>query len=167
MKDGKEISVGRFIASFRIVNEQLAQSFIENAEMKRPDKTEIYQDLPDLDTALEFSWRARIEVRCASNVPTNEMTPQAFVEVGWTEYKNTSPQEQRVFRTAIVNSTNPMWNSTFLITNPEGIEEKKGFLAVYLKDKNTLADILQTFIPIESMNPFTPYNLNISKKESS
>lgn len=65
-----------------------------------------------------------------------------------------------------MNSTNPVWNSTFLISNPEGIEERKGFLAIYLKDKNTLEDITQTFIPVESMNPFTPYNLSISKKES-
>jgi Ca2+-dependent lipid-binding protein len=87
--------------------------------MKRLDRAEIYQDLPDLDANLDFGWRARIEVRCASNVPaSNDMTPQAFVEVGWTEYKNTSPQEQRVFRTNIVNTTNPIWNSTFLINNP-------------------------------------------------
>ena len=71
---------GRFIATFRVVNEQLAQSFIENAETKKLDPKEVYNDLPDLDANLDFAWRVRVDVRCASNVPTaNDLTPQAYV----------------------------------------------------------------------------------------
>ncbi len=69
--------------------------------------------------------------------------------------------------TAIANTTDPFWNTTFLINNPEGVPDLKGFIAIYLKDKNIIEDLMQTFLPLESMSPFVPYNLNISKKDVS
>jgi hypothetical protein len=61
--------------------------------MKKLDPKEVYNDLPDLDSNLEFAFRVRVDIRCAMNVPSaNDLTPQAYVELGWTEYKGTSPQ---------------------------------------------------------------------------
>lgn len=96
------------------------------------------------------------------NVPNVEnVTPQAFVEVGWTEYKDTLPEEKRTFSTAILNTNHPEWNQIFLITNPSHINSNMGFIMIALKQKNALEDVIRIYIPISSMGPFVPYNFKI------
>ena len=87
------------------------------------------------------------------------MTPQAYVEVGWTEYKDTLPEEKRVFSTIIMNSNHPEWNQIFLITNPTHIDGQRGYLMIALKQKNSLEDIIRVYLPLESMSVFVPYNI--------
>jgi hypothetical protein len=49
--------------------------------------------LPDYDDELTFKWRVKIDIREAINVPSiDSLLPQAYVEVGWTEYKDTLPE---------------------------------------------------------------------------
>lgn len=76
------------------------------------------------------------------------MTPQAYVEVGWTEYKDTIPEEKRIFSTIILNSNHPEWNQIFLITNPVHIDGQRGYLMIALKQKNSLEDIIRAYLPL-------------------
>lgn len=42
-------------------------------------------DLPDYDEELNFSWRVKIDIREALNIPSIEnVVPQVYVEAGWT-----------------------------------------------------------------------------------
>lgn len=89
------------------------------------------------------------------------MLPQVYVEVGWTEYKDTLPEQRRIYSTAILNTNHPEWNQIFLITNPAHLEELKGFVYVCLKQKNSLEDLSRVYVPVESMGHFIPYNIKI------
>lgn len=87
--------------------------------------------------------------------------PQVAVEVGWTEYRETLPEESRIYSTKIVNSRHPEWNQTILITNPSHLEKIKGFLMLTMKDNHNLEDLVRVHVPLESMGLFIPYNLKI------
>jgi hypothetical protein len=133
-------------------------------ENKKIEKNEYYADLPDFDETMNFNWRVRIEIREALNVPLADgMLPQVIVETGWSNYKDALPEEKRIYRSAILNSTNPEWNQTILITNPSHITEAVGFVMLVVKDSHNLEDIFKLYIPIESMGRFLPYNICLVK----
>jgi hypothetical protein len=101
------------------VPEEDVPIYIEEIEQKKIERNEIYNDLPDYDQELIFKWRVKIDVREAINIPSiDNLMPQVYVEVGWTEYKDTLPEEKRIYSTAILNTNHPEWNQIFLITNP-------------------------------------------------
>ncbi len=124
-------------------------------------------ELPDFDTNLDFSWRIRLEVREALNIPDNNSTkPQVFVETGWTEFRNMLPENSRTYSSSILNTHNPEWNQTFLISNPSHINEQKGFVLISVKDNHNLDDIFRIYIPVESMTAFVPYNIKAIKDDN-
>ena len=108
-------------------------------------------------------------MRAANNVPSEnkgsrELVPQAFVEVGWSDREG-QPNKNHSFRTHIVESSNPCWNSCFLINNPlEKSDKRRGFVSLVLKDQNSIDDVMMFWIPVESMTPFVFYNLSIEEK---
>lgn len=140
---------------------------MEELETKKIEKNEYFVELPDFDTNLEFSWRIRLEVREALNIPDNNSTkPQVFVETGWTEFRNMLPENSRTYTSSILNTQNPEWNQTFLISNPSHINEQKGFVLISVKDNHNLDDIFRIYIPVESMTAFVPYNIKAIKDDN-
>lgn len=88
-KDGKEVPVGRFIGILKIINESVDE---ENRNGINPMKmrSEPFVNFPDYDPTFNFSWRVLAHVRTATNIPSEQkgsrgLTPQAFVEIGWSE----------------------------------------------------------------------------------
>lgn len=56
-RDGKEVTVGRFIASIKIVKEDSLPTFIEELEVKKIERNEYFSELPDFDPKFDFDWR--------------------------------------------------------------------------------------------------------------
>jgi hypothetical protein len=98
------------------------------------------------------------------NIPhTDGLPAQLKVEAGWTEYRESVPEESRLFGSAILPGPHPEWNQTILISNPTHMLEPKGFVMISLKDENNLEDIFRVYLPLESMGMFVPYNLKLMK----
>lgn len=83
------------------------------------------------------------------------------MEAGWTEYKDSLPEEGRLYSSSILPGPHPEWNQTILISNPAHINEPKGFLMVSMKDEHSLEDLYRVYLPVESMARFVPYNLKL------
>lgn len=62
-KDGKDVTVGRFIASIKVVSEDSLPKYVEDLEQKKIEKNEYYAPLPDFDDSMSFEWRVRIDIR--------------------------------------------------------------------------------------------------------
>ena len=91
-----------------MVPEEDVPVYIEELEEKKIQRNQIFTDLPDYDEDLNFKWRVRVDIREALNIPSlDSMAPQAYVEVGWTEYKDTLPEQKRTFSTSILNTNHP------------------------------------------------------------
>lgn len=168
-KDGKEVTVGRFIASIKIVSEDSLPKYVEDLEQKKIEKNEYYAPLPDFDETMSFDWRVRVEIREALNIPlTDGMVPQVSVEVGWSEYKDAMPEEKRIVRSDTLNTSHPEWHQTMLISNPPHIKDPHGFIMIVVRDSHNLEDIFKVYLPLESMGLFLPYNIRLLKdKEES
>ena len=52
------------------------------------DNDEIFHSLPAPDPFMKFTWRIRVDVRSAIDLPLNRKTshglPETYVELGWT-----------------------------------------------------------------------------------
>lgn len=168
-KEGKEVTVGRFIASIKIVSEDSLPKYVEDLEIRKIEKNEYYAPLPDFDEAMSFDWRVRVEIREALNIPlTDSMIPQVAVEVGWSEYKEAMPEEKRIVRSDTLNTSHPEWHQTMLIANPPHIKDPHGFVMIVVRDSHNLEDIFKVYLPLQSMGLFIPYNIRLFKdKEQS
>jgi hypothetical protein len=165
-KEGKEVTVGRFITSIKIVSEDSLPKYVEDLEQKKVEKNDYYAPLPDFDESMSFDWRVRVEVREALNIPlTDGLVPQVSVEVGWSEYKDAMPEEKRIVRSDSLNSSHPEWHQTMLIANPPHIKEPHGFIMLVLRDAHNLEDIFKLYLPLESMSAFLPYNIRLFREK--
>jgi hypothetical protein len=114
---------------------------------------------------MTFEWRVRVEVREALNVPlTDGMVPQVSVEVGWSEYRESLPEEKRLIRSDTLSSSHPEWHQTMLICNPPHITDPHGFIMVLLRDAHNLEDLFKVYLPLESMSAFLPYNIRLFRE---
>ncbi|EAR89988.1 C2 domain protein (macronuclear) [Tetrahymena thermophila SB210] len=161
----KEVTVGRFIVNLKLVGEQVIP-VTNQLDIKPLEKEDIFHELPKSDPFFEFSWRVRVDIRSATDLPLNRVNPSGlpttFVEVGWTLYDNASPDDFGLYLTNFVeNNRHPLWNSQFLIQNPQKMTEKDGFIYICIKDKYVTEPIETIYIPIFPLRAFVPMNLEL------
>ena len=92
---------------------------------------------------------------------TDSMIPQCTVEVGWCEYKESMPEDKRMVRSSVLSNNHPEWHQTILLANPPHVKEPTGFIMVILRDSHNLEDIFKTYLPVQSMGVFVPYNIRL------
>lgn len=168
-KDGAEVTVGRFTILLKLVGEYMTQyPGLEGTNVTGPKKaTGEMHLLPPEDSS--FKWRVRVDVHAAIDFPLNRATPEGlpspYVEVGWSMYDQTEPDEYTKIMSLLINDNrHPHWNQQLLFNNPAEVIDLSGFLWVTLKDKNSLEPIEKFSIPLEYFHPFVPIHMEIHCK---
>jgi hypothetical protein len=64
----------------------------------------------------------------------------------------------------IESNRHPVYNTQFLITNPESIKKKEGFIYVGFKDKFIADTIDVVHIPLAPLQSFIPVNFELCGK---
>ena len=165
-KDGSEVTVGRFTILLKLVGEYMTQyPGLEGTNLTGPKRSsgEIHL-LPPED--MNFKWRIRSDIRAAIDFPLNRTTegglPSCYVEIGWSLYEQTEPDEYtKIMSVLVEKNRHPHWNQQLLFNNPPEVLDLSGFLWVTLRDKNAIEPIERFNIPLEYFIPFTPVHLEV------
>ena len=165
-KDGSEVTVGRFTVLLKLVGEYMTQyPGLEGTNLTGPKKSfgEIHL-LPPEDS--NFKWRIRADIRAAIDFPLNRVTPGGlpswYVEIGWSLYEQTEPDEYtKIMSVLVEKNRHPHWNQQLLFNNPSEVIDLSGFLWISLRDKNAIEPIEKFAIPLEYFIPFTPVHLEV------
>ena len=165
-KDGSEVTVGRFTVLLKLVGEYMTQyPGLEGTNLTGPKRAvgEMHL-LPPED--VNFKWRVRFDIRAAIDYPLNRVTtgglPSPYVEVGWSMYEQTEPDEYtKIMSVLVENNRHPHWNQQLLFNNPAEVIDLSGYLWVTLRDKNSIEPIQKFSIPLDYFRPFTPVHLEV------
>ncbi|KRX05194.1 C2 domain [Pseudocohnilembus persalinus] len=158
----REVGVGRFIANLKLLQEQIIP--VEEHDFKPLEKDEIFHELPKPDPFYDFQWRVRVDIRSATDIPLNRISPSGlpstYCNIGYTLYDGNQPDNYHLDSTSLIESNrHPIWNKQFLITNPETSADKTGFIYIGIYDKCLDFEPIDTiYIPIQPLQPFVPMN---------
>lgn len=153
--------VGRLNITLHLIADQIEQ----DDEMIEAAANDGVRLLPEMDVLRNFVWRIRADVRSAANLPFNHTTqsklPSCYVEMGWTMYSHKDLNMAEAVRSAIVESNRfPIWNHQVLYYPPSSVQTFEGFFNIYLKDKYQSRPIQKIGIPINTLKPYHPVNLD-------
>ena len=157
----KNAIVGKLSVQLRLLNEIVVPDDIQ--EKTPNDQTQL---LPAMDFTQDFTWRLRIFVRSAVNLPFNKTTennlPSAYVEVGWTMYEVDDINQVEAVRTPCIEGNRfPIWNQELLYYPPSNVTKQDGFINVLLKDRYQMNPIQKFVFPISALRPFHPVHLDV------
>jgi len=157
--EGKQVTVGRFLVTLRIVTEA-------NFQEASSDVVEIFHPLPAMDPFAQFNWRVRVDFRAAVDLPLNRVSesglPSSTLEFGWSQYLQQMPGDNETFKTKVFpNSRHPFYNQQHLYLNPPNLKELDGFFWIILKDKaiNEVLEIVT--VPASIVRPYHPVHMEI------
>jgi hypothetical protein len=122
--------------------------------------------IPELDATKDFTWRLRVDVRSAINLPFNRTTedklPSAYIELGWTMYEHQDINVSEAVRSSSVDANRfPIWNQQLLYYPPPNVKIVDGFVTVLLKDVFQVKPIQKFNFPLNVLKPFHPVHLDI------
>lgn len=145
-RDGSEVTVGRFTVLLKLVGEYMTQyPGLEGTNLTGPKKAlgEMHL-LPPEDS--NFKWRIRADIRAAIDFPLNRVTPgglpSCYVELGWSMYEQTEPDEYtKIMSVLVEKNRHPHWNQQLLFNNPAEVIDLSGYLWISLRDKNAIEPI--------------------------
>ena len=157
----KNAIVGKLSVQLRLLNEIVVPDDIQ--EKTPNDQTQL---LPAMDFTQDFTWRLRVFVRSAVNLPFNKTTennlPSAYVEVGWTMYEVDDINQVEAVRTPCIEGNRfPIWNQELLYYPPSNVTKQDGFINVLLKDRYQMNPIQKFVFPISALRPFHPVHLDV------
>jgi len=120
----KTVTVGRFLAAFKIVGDYNAGSAEGEYEPFKNSKvpTDIDRTLPSIEFGLS-KWRVRVDARCCIGGPLNVVAkdgfPSLFIQTGWSQYKHEEPSSLTLIESSVSeDNRNPIWNEQLLLNNP-------------------------------------------------
>lgn len=136
VKDGKELTVGRFIISLRLVSDSYPTGAIAGTAYSGPP---VEAHIPEGKGT--FRWRVRVDFRGAMDVPATTHSasglPSCYMECGWSSLPSNGPSPSHVVASAVIDSNrHPVWNQQMLLHNPpEASELTGGYIWLVLRDK--------------------------------
>jgi hypothetical protein len=112
-----------------------------------------------------FKWRIRVDFRAAVDFPLNRTSgglPSAYIELGWSLYEQTEPDEYTKVMSALVEQNrHPHWNQQLLFNNPADVIDLTGFIWFTLRDKQTIEPIERFCLPLYMFKPYQPVHTEI------
>ena len=120
IKDGKEVTVGRFIISLRLVSDSYLKPSPAGAN-EYSLAPPLHPEIPDEKAS--FRWRVRADFRGALDVPVTSKSasglPSCYMECGWSSLPSNGPSPSHIVASGVVDSNrHPVWNQQMLLHNP-------------------------------------------------
>lgn len=162
-KNEKEIHVvGKINISFKlnlqkILNKQNLKSLLNKII------NDDYHILPEMDNKIPFSWRIRIFVRSAINMPFNkygaEKLPSTFIEFAWTQFMQDDSNFTESIQSYCIEANRfPIWNQELVYYPPIMNNNLDGFFNIFIKDSSSISPIKKISFPLMLLKDFQPLN---------
>ena len=153
--------VGRINLSMKLLSEALIPD--DNMKNVVNDHASV---LPEFDVDENFTWRLRVELRSAINLPFNRTSesklPTTYLEIGWTLYQHEDLNVSEAVRSSSIESNRfPIWNQQLLYYPPTNVKIVDGFINVLLKDIYQVKPIQKFTFPLNTLRPFHPAHLDL------